>query len=108
MVTSTLKFGRRKPSFIARYRDRDLYRCFRYAIRLPANDILHREIEHLMTRPLGRPPKAPIVLYYEFMYQAAEIAVSRDLFAAILGRIRRLRLLIDEKTSPIMASKQDS
>ncbi len=34
-----------------------------YAIRLPANDILSREIEHLLTRPAGRPSKAPVVLY---------------------------------------------
>jgi hypothetical protein len=75
---------------VARYRDRDLHRYFRcaaafanpriyeyleaerflYAIRLPANDILRREIEHLLTRPVGRPPKAPIILSHEFRYQA--------------------------------------
>ena len=29
------------------------------------------------------------------IFQLAEIAVSRELFAAILGRIRRLRLLVE-------------
>ena len=42
-----------------------------YAIRLPANDILYEKIRHLLTRPVGRPPKKPIVLLYEFPYQAA-------------------------------------
>jgi len=43
---------------------------FLYAIRLPANDILYDKILHLLTRPVGRPPKKPIVLLYEFPYQA--------------------------------------
>jgi len=44
---------------------------FLYAIRLPANNILYDKILHLLTRPVGRPPKKPIVLLYEFPYQAA-------------------------------------
>jgi len=76
---------------VSRYRDRDILRYFRgdaafdnphvysyleverywYAIRLRSNEILNREIEHLMKRPVGRPPRGPIVLYHEFMYQAA-------------------------------------
>ena len=43
---------------------------FHYAIRLPGNDILHREIEHLTTRPVGRPSFKPQVFYHGFMYQA--------------------------------------
>ena len=43
---------------------------FFYAIRLPANDVLHREIDHLMTRPVGRPSLKPKVFYHSFMYQA--------------------------------------
>ena len=40
----------------------DVYRFleaegYGYAIRLPANDTLYRYIEHLMVRPVGRPPK---------------------------------------------------
>jgi len=80
---------------VARYRERDIpyyfrgdaafanpgiheyleSESFRYAIRLPANDVLYREIVHLMTRPVRRPPRAPIVLYHEFQYQA--VAWSR-------------------------------
>ena len=36
---------------------------YQYAIRIPANDVLEREIAHLLTRPVGRPPRKPIVLY---------------------------------------------
>jgi hypothetical protein len=28
-----------------------------YVIRLPANQVLQRRIGHLLTRPIGRPPK---------------------------------------------------
>ena len=42
----------------------------RYAIRLPANQVLQRKIEHLLTRPVGRPPKKPVVSYASILYQA--------------------------------------
>ena len=41
-----------------------------YAIRLLANKVLPGHIKHLLKRPVGRPPKKPIVWYHEFMYQA--------------------------------------
>jgi hypothetical protein len=44
---------------------------YQYAIRIPANDVLEREIAHLLTRPVGRPPKKPVVLYAGFLYRAA-------------------------------------
>ena len=44
---------------------------FLYAIRLPANDVLYNEIRHLLSRPVSRPPNDPIVMFYDFMYQAA-------------------------------------
>jgi hypothetical protein len=44
---------------------------FLYAIRLPANEILQKEIQHLWARPVGCPPKKPIVQTYDFMYLAA-------------------------------------
>src|SRR3989441_4236225 len=46
-------------------------RGVRYAIRLPANDVLERSIEDLLTRPRGRPGHAPLVRYRSFQYQAA-------------------------------------
>ncbi len=38
-------------------------RGVKYAIRLPANDNLLRDIEELLTRPVGRPSHKPIVWY---------------------------------------------
>jgi hypothetical protein len=54
-----------------------------YAIRLPANDVLYRQIEHLLTRPAGRPPEKPIVWYHSFEYQAASWDKSRRVVAKI-------------------------
>ena len=46
-------------------------RGVKYAIRIPANDNLLRDIEELLTRPVGRPSHKPIVWYKGFLYQAA-------------------------------------
>ena len=54
-----------------------------YAIRLPANDILYEKIRHLLTRPVGRPSKKPIVLLYEFPYQAASWDKPRRVVAKV-------------------------
>lgn len=54
-----------------------------YAIRLIGNAILHDKIEHLMTRPAGRPPNKPIVIYESFQYQAASWDQSRRVVAKI-------------------------
>lgn len=56
---------------------------FLYAIRLPSNNILHKLIEHLLTRPVGRPPGKPIVLYGDFKYQAASWDKSRRVVAKV-------------------------
>jgi hypothetical protein len=88
---------------IARYRERgvDLYfradaafakpeiyellehEGIRYAIRLPANQVLQRRIEHLLTRPVGRPPKKPIVSYASFRYQAKGWVRARRVVAKV-------------------------
>jgi hypothetical protein len=39
-----------------------------YVIRLPANNLLQKEIEHLLTRPVGRPLNKPNVFYEDFPY----------------------------------------
>jgi hypothetical protein len=57
--------------------------CHDYAFRLRSNEILNREIEHLMTRPVGRPPRAPVILYHEFMYQAA----ARDRQRRVIAKV---------------------
>src|SRR5216683_4768306 len=54
-----------------------------YAIRLPANDVLERAIEDLLTRPRGRPSQAPLVRYRSFSYQAASWDRPRRVIAKI-------------------------
>jgi Transposase DDE domain group 1 len=54
-----------------------------YAIRLKANNNLHREIEHLMTRPVGRPSKKPKTFFHAFSYQAASWKSSRRVIAKV-------------------------
>jgi hypothetical protein len=54
-----------------------------YTIRLPANPVLYREIQHLMTRPVGRPPEQPITQYHDFTYQAATWDQARRVVAKI-------------------------
>ncbi len=58
----------------------------RYAIRLPANQVLQRRIGHLLTRPVGRPPKQPIVSYASFHYQAAGWTRARRVVAKVEWR----------------------
>src|SRR2546425_291081 len=58
-------------------------RRVRYAIRLPANDVLDRAIEDLLTRPRGRPSYAPLVRYRSFEYQAASWNRPRRVIAKI-------------------------
>jgi hypothetical protein len=43
---------------------------YEYVIRLKANSVLQRQIDHLLKRPVGRPPKKPRRLYHSFEYQA--------------------------------------
>jgi len=54
-----------------------------YAIRLPANDVLQREIEPLLTRPVGRPSNAPVVWYADFLYQAQTWERTRRVVAKV-------------------------
>lgn len=56
---------------------------YRYAIRLKANAVLEREIEHLLTRPVGRPSHQPKVFYHSFQYQAKSWHQSRRVVAKI-------------------------
>jgi hypothetical protein len=88
---------------IARYRGRGLVLYFRgdaafakpelyelleaegigYAIRLPANPVLQERIGHLLTRPVGRPPKKPQVFHASFTYQAQSWARPRRVVAKV-------------------------
>jgi len=42
----------------------------RYAIRLPANQVLQSRIGYLLTRPVGRPPHHVRRIHANFSYQA--------------------------------------
>ncbi|MGD8501056.1 MAG: IS1380 family transposase [Phycisphaerales bacterium] len=88
---------------VNRYRSYDILRFFRgdaafanpemyryleaegyfYAIRLAENPILHEKVKHMLTRPVGRPPKKPIVRYHSFRYQAASWKIPRRVVAKI-------------------------
>lgn len=54
-----------------------------YAIRLKSNNLLEREIEHLVKRPAGRPPAKPIVRYHDFMYRADSWDKARRVVAKV-------------------------
>jgi hypothetical protein len=58
-------------------------RGVKYAIRLPANNNLLRDIEELLTRPVGRPSHKPIVSYKGFLYQAASWKTARGVVAKV-------------------------
>lgn len=88
---------------VGRYRDLAIRRFFRgdaafarpelyeyleaegylYAIRLPANEVLRREIEPLLTRSVGRPSNKPVVWYHDFLYQAGSWDKPRRVVAKI-------------------------
>ncbi len=56
---------------------------FLYAIRLPANQVLQAKIRHLLTRPVGRPPRKPVVWFADSKYQAASWDRPRRVIAKV-------------------------
>ena len=54
-----------------------------YAIRLPSNEVLQREIAPLLRRPVGRPPRKPIIWYDDFWYQAGSWDRPRRVVAKV-------------------------
>jgi Transposase DDE domain group 1 len=54
-----------------------------YAIRLPANNSLERDIAELLTTPVGRPSHQPVVWYKSFLYQAASWHKARRVVAKV-------------------------
>ena len=58
-------------------------RVVKYAIRIPANDSLERDIAELLTRPAGRPSYKPVVWYKSFLYQAASWKTARRVVAKV-------------------------
>jgi hypothetical protein len=58
-------------------------RGVKYAIRIPVNDSLERDIAELLTRPVGRPSHKPLVWYKGFLYQAASWKIARRVVAKV-------------------------
>jgi len=58
-------------------------RGVKYAIRIPANDSLERDIAELLPRPVGRPSQKPLVEYKGFLYQAASWKTARRVVAKV-------------------------
>src|SRR5664280_2064247 len=58
-------------------------RGVKYAIRIPANDSLERDIAELLTRPVERPSHKPVVWYKGFLYQAASWNTARRVVAKV-------------------------
>jgi hypothetical protein len=58
-------------------------RGVKYAIRIPANDSLERDIAELLTRPVGRPGHKPVVWYKSFLYQAESWTKARRVVAKV-------------------------
>ena len=54
-----------------------------YAIRLPTNEVLQRQIQHLLDRPDEWPSRKPIVWYHDFTYQAQRWDLPRRVVAKV-------------------------
>ena len=52
-------------------------RGVKYAIRIPANENLERDIAELLLRPVGNPSHKPVVRYKSFLYQAQSWKTAR-------------------------------
>jgi len=61
-----------------------------YAIRLKVNNNLYHEIDHLITRPVGRPSRKPKVYFHAFSYRAASWKSSRRVIAKVEWHIDEL------------------
>jgi len=58
-------------------------RGVKYAIRIPANDSLERDVAELLTRAVGRPSHKPVVRYKSFLYQAESWKKARRVVAKV-------------------------
>jgi hypothetical protein len=58
-------------------------RSVKYAIRIPANENLERDIAELLTRPVGRPSHKPVVWYKGFLYRATSWNTARRVVAKV-------------------------
>jgi hypothetical protein len=58
-------------------------RGVKYAIRIPANENLERDVAELLPRLVGRPSHKPIVWYKSFLYKAASWTTARRVVAKV-------------------------
>jgi hypothetical protein len=58
-------------------------RAAKYAIRLPANDKMERNITELLRRPPGRPSYRPLIRYQSLLYRAASWTKARRVVAKV-------------------------
>jgi hypothetical protein len=63
-------------------------RGVKYAIRIPANENLERDVAELLLRPVGRPSHKPIVWYKSFLYKAASWTTARRVVAKVEASCR--------------------
>jgi Transposase DDE domain group 1 len=68
-----------KPEIYEALEERDV----NYAIRIPANENLERNIAELLPRPVGRPSIRPLVEYKSFLYQTASWKKARRVVAKV-------------------------
>jgi len=79
----------------AAFADPEVYRYvegegYGYAIRLPGNKVLHKPVNHLLRRPVGRPSHKPKVFYHSFRYQAGSWQKARRVVAKVEWRLGEL------------------
>jgi hypothetical protein len=68
-----------KPEIYEALEERDV----KYAIRIPSNENLERDIAELLRRPWGRPSHKPVVRYKSFLYQAESWKTARHVVAKV-------------------------
>src|SRR5499427_3659149 len=78
-----------------------------YAIRIPANENLERDIAEPLPRPVGRPSIKPLVEYKSFLYQAASWKKARRMVAKVehhQGELfPRVGFIVTNLSSPSLA-----
>jgi hypothetical protein len=77
---------------------------FLYAIRLPSNAVLEREIEPCLERPEESEPRPPVVTYHDFVYQAGTWARPRRVVSKLewhAGELfPRVGFIVTNRTDP--------
>jgi len=77
---------------------------YEYAIRLPANQVLQREVAQLLDQQVTPKPGFPIVVYHDFQYQAGTWDKARRVVAKIEWHVGelfpRVGFIITNRTDP--------